>query len=1296
MRPRGRATAGRARRGAGWAAGLTTAALVAGGMLVAAPASAGPTPPGKTGGEAAGPALVPDDGAFLEGPVAVAATPVAADDSVTRLTVDGTVVAGATSTVGTSTLSFTVGSNSTESRYGNYLVVNGEHRIDLPDAVSERVDLQVPNEHLRVGENVVDVYAGTFTTACGENYDDFVLSEFGLTLLGEIADGEENEFSYAFGDGSCGTNTSLRKQAQLRFVVQADPQRTTGLAAELDTTTLADGQHTIEARTAAGGVTSHRVTVNNAPAGAPDLQPADGTLANGTVPVTAAQPADGSGGVSALTVDGSGPPARATLGTVVATLSFDVGSNSIDDAFHNHLLVNGARVELGGDWADERVDVAIPGRLLVPGENTITVVAGDFQSSCGVNRDDFVISNLRLTLDGASVTGHDVATTYPFGDGSCTPSDELLLEAVTRWTIDAPEVTAVPTLGTGDAVLAFDIASNSMEARYHSHLLVNGRRVAMDDRDYVSERVEIVVPNEYLGPGANRVEVVTGTLAGSSCGDNRDDYLLSSFELTPAGGTATLVSPPTTFNLGDGSCGSNVNPTPEADLTFAVDGEARGLGVDLDTRQLADGDHELAATSTSGEAATRLLRTDNTGPQLASSTPADGGTLTSSMPLALEVTDPSGVTGAPEVTLDDEAVAVGDLVGPGLGAGEHALTVEAVDGLGNASTHDIAFTSAGIPDVPAELTPEHGSTDVATTATLAARVAEPDGGEVTATFSAADVLTPVSGFQGTATRVPTTLRVAGEKGIGDLHALQPGDAETLASPASGDISFQRFDVAVPRPTDAPVVRWEGEADPERLVTLHVWDTSAREWEGLGTARGAVEDSTVLTATIGDRHLDGRTVHVMVTGEDPFADDIDPGARDRFDDPADYDFAMVHLTDTQYLSEGAVEHASAEERSVWASAYTGITEWVAAKADERKISYVAHTGDIIENNIRVPATPELEQQLLGEFAFSSSAQRILDEAGVPNGVVAGNHDNRSGTDGTLYNQYFGPDRYAALSAEWEHASYGGPWKPGDNENHYDLFSAGGIDFVVVGLSYGVTRDEAEWAASVFQRFSDRNGVLLTHDYLEPSTSPDGRGANLAGTDGPQLYRTVVEANPNVFLVLAGHRHGVGTNVRPQVGQVGHGVVELLADYQFYTVSAAQLGLGAFYEPDAQLRFGASFFRMLQFDIERGEMSVDTYSPLLDEFGATEYDADQRFNGLEDNMVLPVDLTSRSTSIATDTLAVYVPTHEIGTDTVASGEVATAEWADLRPGTTHAWVVAARSAGGGVTVAEPSAFVTRARQ
>lgn len=190
--------------------------------------------------------------------------------------------------------------------------------------------------------------------------------------------------------------------------------------------------------------------------------------------------------------------------------------------------------------------------------------------------------------------------------------------------------------------------------------------------------------------------------------------------------------------------------------------------------------------------------------------------------------------------------------------------------------------------------------------------------------------------------------------------------------------------------------------------------------------------------------------------------------------------------------------------------------------------------------------------------------------------------------------------------------------------------------------------------------------------------------------------MVMTNPNVFLVLSGHEHGVGINVRQDVGAAGNGVVELLADYQFYEVSAEQAGLvdvGG-YDPAQGLRFGASFFRLLQFDVDRSEMIVDTYSPWLGNFGATEFDTDERYNGLEDNFTVPVDLTTRGTSFATDSLALFTPTGEvIGTTAVSSGQVAAVTWEQLETGQTYAWYVEARSAAGGVTISPTHVFTTR---
>jgi Calcineurin-like phosphoesterase len=1131
-------------------------------QAASAASGAGHLPAAKpTPAELAPPLLTPDDGTYLDGAATIAATPVVVDEDVTSLTLDGTEL-DATPTVGVSHLRFDVGSNSIEARYGNHVLVNGDHRIDLADSVNERVDLEIPTELLVQGENTIEIVTGTIETSCGTNHDDFVLSNLSLELLGEVADGEENEYSYSFGDGSCGSNTSLRLSATLSFFVLGDPQGTTGLTADVDTTTVANGPHTIAATTTSGATTTSNVMVNNAPVGAPFITPADGTIAKGVQHVFATQRADADGGVTSLTIDGTAAQAGPTLGAGDATLSFNVGSNSIEGRYHNHILVNGMTYDIGGD--------------------------------------------------------------------------------------------------------------------------------------YVSSRVDVVFPNEWLRPGANTIQLVTGGV-DSTCGVNRDDFTVSAISLAPAVGTATGVGLKTSYGMGDGSCGSNANLLREVALEFSVDAAQQGLRADLDTVALADGSHTIAAASATGGIATRTLVTDNSGPAVVSSVPAAGETVTQAVALDVRLEDASGILSGPEVTLDGAAVTLADPVGPGLSAGEHTLAVTAVDGLGNGVTHEIVFTSAGIPDAPGELAPASGTEGVGDTVTLSAKVGEPDGGDVGATFAQAEILTPNQVWQGTSPTVPTTLRVDGEEKVAGAETLQPGDGLTLDTAATRDVAFQRFDVLVKGHVDAPVLRWAGTIDPDRLASLRAWNLASGTWDVLASARGAAAGDTVLTADVDDRYLDGQQVHVMVTGEDPFADDLDAGDPNGFADPGSYDFSIAHFTDTQYISEGAVEQETPEERAVWESAYSGIVDWIAENAESRKIAYVAHTGDVIENNVRTPATEAMQQEIIGEFEVSSAQQRVLDAAGVPNGVIAGNHDNQSGTENgpeAIFNRYYGPDRYAAVAAGWDEAEYGGPWREGDNQNHYDLFSAGGLEFVVVGLSYGVTREEAEWAEGVFSQYPDRNGILLSHDYLAPSTQPDGRNAPFSATDGSMLYNTVVKDNPNVFLILAGHEHGVGTNVKPHVGEIDHGVVELLADYQFYTVPAERLGLTEIggYQPDDQLQFGASFLRLLQIDVDRGLMNVDTYSPLLDEFGTNEYDDRHRYDGTEDNMVLPVDLSSRVTSFRTDSVALYVPTEVVGETSVASGAVASVEWTNLKPDTAYAWVVTARSAGGGESTSEPAVFIT----
>lgn len=719
---------------------------------------------------------------------------------------------------------------------------------------------------------------------------------------------------------------------------------------------------------------------------------------------------------------------------------------------------------------------------------------------------------------------------------------------------------------------------------------------------------------------------------------------------------------------------------------------------------------------------------------LTASVPAAGDHLTEPVELDLDLAHEDNATGW-TVLLDGRPVAEGDLVGAGLQAGAHTITVTAVDVFGKPLAFEIPFESDTIPTGGGT-----GSGEGKGVVQLSAIATSPDGSDVTTTFRKATATVADGGVQGVVKKVPTTLDFTFEDEQAIAGRVTPDDDQRTASATSGDIPFQRFDVEVGPAVAGQQVVWKGVVDPERSVTLRAWNTQTSAWVELATARGVRDGDTVLNAVVRPAMVDNGTVHLLVLGTDPFADDLAPrdetagASKDAFEDPEDYDFSLAHFTDTQYLAEGAAggtyddwdgtaessDVMKEEERAIWDRAYRATTEWIAEQAGPRKIKWAGHTGDIIENDYYNPLAtngtggllyPGLDEQVTREFQFTSSAQETLDGSGIPNQVIAGNHDNQLGNETgptSRFNQYYGPDRYYDVSTSWPagasyHAwdettdSQGNVSTPGqDNQNNYVLFSAGGLDFVAVGLSYGVTQAEADWASSVFERYPDRNGILLTHAYIAPSTAKDGRGASFSG-DGSKLYDEVVTANPNVFLILAGHEHGVGTNLKTGVGAtVQHNVVELLADYQFYKVSARELwpdkvdgagnidldGDGATdHKATDLLQFGASWLRLLQFDVDRAEVSIDTYSPHFDNFGATEYDDRKRYNGAEDNLVLPVDLSSRTTTFSTDGLTVVTPTADvIGVQTAKSGWPATVSWARLVEGEVYAWTAESRTASG----------------
>jgi calcineurin-like phosphoesterase family protein len=250
------------------------------------------------------------------------------------------------------------------------------------------------------------------------------------------------------------------------------------------------------------------------------------------------------------------------------------------------------------------------------------------------------------------------------------------------------------------------------------------------------------------------------------------------------------------------------------------------------------------------------------------------------------------------------------------------------------------------------------------------------------------------------------------------------------------------------------------------------------------------------------------------------------------------FTIVVLPDTQIYAQQYPE------------IFTNQTEWIAGRMNELNIVFVAYEGDIVNGNSEA------------EWRRANSSLSVLDGK-VPYGMAPGNHDKPT----VLFNEYFPVSRYAGYT--W----YGGNYS--QNDNSYQLFSAGGVDYIVVNLEFCPANGAISWANSVLQKESGRKAIIVTHGYM----NTDGqRDVHICGGTG-YIWSDLVVPNPNVFLVLSGHIHGEAMR-SDRIGE--RAVYQLLADYQ---------GEG---------RGGDGWLRILEFSPGEKMIYVRTYSPYLDQY------------------------------------------------------------------------------------------------
>jgi hypothetical protein len=377
--------------------------------------------------------------------------------------------------------------------------------------------------------------------------------------------------------------------------------------------------------------------------------------------------------------------------------------------------------------------------------------------------------------------------------------------------------------------------------------------------------------------------------------------------------------------------------------------------------------------------------------------------------------------------------------------------------------------------------------------------------------------------------------------------------------------------------DADVVEWRGSVSPRHRVVLSSWSTETQRWRVIGESIADATGDVVVTGTVAaSTDTDAAALLVQVLPA-PRADaDLEPNGQ--FEQPRSIDASIVHVTDTQYLSEGYPEE------------YERMTRWIVELAQQREVAAVVHTGDLVQSWVD-PDQSDARARI--EFERASAAQSILEDAGLVTTVLPGNHDTKRGIDTALYNEYFGPERFA------DAPGFVASIAPDDATSSYTIMQAGTAPVLVLSIGYGYGERELSWAERVVAQHPAHNVVIATHEHLTPLTrwDPSRRATDnrwLSRAD--ELWQRVVEPNRHVVAVLAGHYHGLGAIITPNAGGIeGHHVVELLADYQEFRTDSGERATG--------------FLRLLQWDFAAGRLFVDTYSPRLDATVSAPYDYSQ---------------------------------------------------------------------------------------
>ena len=198
----------------------------------------------------------------------------------------------------------------------------------------------------------------------------------------------------------------------------------------------------------------------------------------------------------------------------------------------------------------------------------------------------------------------------------------------------------------------------------------------------------------------------------------------------------------------------------------------------------------------------------------------------------------------------------------------------------------------------------------------------------------------------------------------------------------------------------------------------------------------------------------------------------------------------------------------------------------------------------------------------QYAHQSAALKVLDRAGVPYVACIGNHDSAavkvdggSAAPGNVNSNLRNTARFNTFFPTTRFKLLAGTFEANKIDNAYHVFTAGGLNWLVINLELWARTSAVDWAKSVVAKYPDHNVIFLTHAHLNADSSIQQNNGGYGDNSSQYVFDQAMKPYANVRMVFSGH---VGTQgYRTDTGTNGNTIYQFLQCYHDKTDNPTRL-------------------------------------------------------------------------------------------------------------------------------------------